>query len=235
MTTAEEILEKYIDAIGGKPAMEKINTKVTETTTTIPGKKTEIKTTTYAKRPNKAYTISEMKVLGKTVKSEGGTDGDVIWQIIPGALGSKKRILKGKEKDNRAADMAFDTAAVDWQDYYKALEIVGEEEIEGKPCYKVAFKSKDQDGVDTFCFFDKENFLITKIVKDTYIQEKPAIAEISLLDYQASDGVLVPHTLKRSSEGAEDLVIKINSIQSNVDIPESQFELPEKIKEMAAK
>ncbi len=235
MTTAEEILGKYIDAIGGKPAMEKINSKITETTTTIPGKKTEIKTTTFMKRPNKAYSISEMKVLGKTVKSEGGYDGDVVWQIIPGALGSKKRILDGKEKEVRIADMAFDTAAVAWQEYYKNIEIVGEEEIDGKSCFKVAFKPLNPDGVDTFCYFDKEDFLIKKIVKDTYIQEKLAMAEISLSDYQSADGLLIPHTLRRTSEGSEDIVIKINNIQSNVDIPESKFELPGKIKEMAGK
>ena len=232
MTTAEGILEKYIEAIGGMDAIKQINTKITESITTIPGKKTEIKTTSYTKRPDKAYTLAEMKVLGKNVKSEGGMNGDVVWQIIPGALGSKKRVLSGKEKEIRAADMAFDTAAVAWQDYYKGLEIVGEEEVDGKACYKVAFKSMDPDGTDTFCFFDKETFLIAKIVKDTYIQEKLAIAEIVLTDYQPAAGVLVPHTLTRTSEGSEEIVIKVNSIQSNVDIPDDKFELPAKIKSL---
>lgn len=232
LTSAEEILDKYIDAIGGKAVLESINSKISETTTVIPGKKTEVKTTTFMKRPDKTYAISEFKVLGKSVKSEGGANGDVVWQITPGALGSKKRILSGKEKEIRLADLAFDTAAVAWQDYYKSLRLDGEEEIEGNPCYKVLFVSKNDEEEDTVCYFDKESFLISKIVKETYISEKSTKAEIFLSDYQKAADVLLPHTLKRYAEGMDDIVITINNVQANVDIPDSKFELPEKIKKL---
>lgn len=235
MPEAEAILEKYIEVIGGKEALEKVNSKISETITSIEGEKNEIKTITFMKRPNKAYAISEFRIFGKNTKTEGGTDGDVVWQILPGVLGSKRRVLHGKERLLRLADFAFDTAAVAWKDYYKGLEMAGEEEVDGRPCYKVAFIAQDGDGMDTICFFDKETFLINKIVKETYIQEKQATAEIYLSNYQQIDGLKVPMTLKRFSEGSDDIVINIKEIQLNVDIPDSRFELPEKIKEIAQK
>lgn len=232
---AETILNKYIEVIGGRPAIEKINSKISETTTSVPGKKTKIKTTTFMKRPDKAYAVAELKALGKTIKSEGGRNGDIVWQIVPGALGSKKRILSGQEKELRLADMAFDTAAVSWRDYYKSINLVGEEEVDGKPCYKVAFTPFYQTNMDTICLFDKETFLIRKIIKDTFIKDKLAQAEIYLSDYKNADDIMVPHTLKRFAEGEDELFITIDSIQSDVDIPDSKFELPKKIKALAEK
>lgn len=234
--TAEEILSKSIDAIGGMAALEKIKSKVSMTTAVVPKKKTEIKTTTFMLRPDKVYAVTEFKLLGKKITSEAGRLGDIVWQIIPGAIRSKNRILSGKEKDLRLADLAFDTAIVTWKDYYKSICLAGEETVDGRPCYKVSFSSFYEDGRGTIYFFDKETFLILKILKDIFIQDNyHGQAEIYPSNYQYADEVLIPHTIKRSSPQEDEVIISIDGIQSNVDIPESKFALPKKIAALAEK
>lgn len=52
--TAEQIINRYIDAVGGRTRLESIQTLILETVSTRPGREGEIRATTYLKRPNLA-------------------------------------------------------------------------------------------------------------------------------------------------------------------------------------
>lgn len=225
---AEAILAKYVEVIGGKAAFEKINSKITETTMSVAGKKTEIKTTTFMERPNKVYSTSEFKIFGKTITAEAGTNGEVVWELTP----KKDRVLTGLEKERRLIDWAFDGSIITWKDYFKEIKAEGIEDVDGKQCYKVAFTPLD-GGADVICYFDKESFLLSKVIKEVINSDKKITAELYFSDYKKVDNLLIPHTVKRLSKGEDDVVITVNTIKANVDIPDAKFELPEKIKELA--
>jgi hypothetical protein len=225
---AEAILAKYVEVIGGKTAFEKINSKITETTMTVTGKRTEIKTTTFMERPNKVYSTSEFKILGKTITAEAGTNGEVVWEVSP----RKDRILTGIEKERRLTDWAFDGAIITWKQYYKDIKAEGFGDVNGKQCYKVIFKPIN-GGADVICYFDKDSYLLSKVVKEVINDDKTATAELYFSDYKKIDNLLIPHTVKRFSKGSDEVVITVNTIKSNVDIPDAKFELPEKIKDIS--
>lgn len=224
----ETILAKHIDALGGKAAFEKINTKVTEMTINVPAKKTEIKTTTFMQRPNKVYSVSEFVMLGKTITTKAGMDGEVVWEEYP----IRKRLLSGTEKERRIMDWAFDGSVVNWKTYFKDAKVLGVEDVEGKSCYKVSMAPVDGQGADMIFFFDKDNFLMTKVIREMVTPKKTSTVEVFLTDYKKVDDLMVPHTVKSISEGEEPIITTINSIKANVDIPADKFELPEKIKEL---
>ena len=226
---AETILEKYIEVIGGRDALKKINTKVTEVAMVQTGKSNEIKTTTYMVRPDKVYSISEFKALGMNVKSESGTNGKVVWEMIP----MKKRVLSGLEKERRLMDYAFDGAIVDWKKYYKKMTLIGEETVNGKACYKVAFTPMDQQGDDMVYYFDKDKYLIEKVTREVIVSGDTKKVELFFSDYTKADNLLIPYTVKRVGEDGKEFVITIKSLKTNVDIPPSKFELPEKIEKIA--
>jgi len=52
--TAEQIINRYIDAVGGRTRLVSIQTLILETVSTRPGREGEIHITTYLKRPNLA-------------------------------------------------------------------------------------------------------------------------------------------------------------------------------------
>ncbi len=52
--TAEQLIHRYIDAVGGQTRLESIQTLIVETIGTRPGREGETHTTTYLKRPNLA-------------------------------------------------------------------------------------------------------------------------------------------------------------------------------------
>lgn len=232
---AEAILDRFIDAIGGKAVIERISSKITESTTLIPEQKLKIKSTTMVKNPDKASLVAEFDLFGSTIRLEGGRNGDVGWQMTPGAFRSSYKLLSGKEKELRFADLAFDTAAVSWRQFFKSIHLTGEEQIDGTPCLVVTFKPYDPAYLDVVCAFDKESFLVKKIVKETFFRDQSGLAEIYVYDYKEVDGILSPHTLKCFAKGEDDTIITVDSIQYNVDIPDSQFELPQRVKVLLSK
>lgn len=228
MPDAETILKNYNEKMGGSAAFEKIKSKITEATTSIPAKKREIKTTTYMARPDKVYSASEIVVFGKTWVSEAGLNGDVVWEAYP----RKKRVLSGLEKQRRLMDYAFDGVLLDWKKYFKSAKVAGVEDVDGKSCYKVALTPTDGQGEDMLYFFDKESFLLVKVIKEAIFGDETNKVELRLSDYKKADDVLVPYTVKRMAEGEDDIIMTVNSIKANVEIPADKFELPEKIKEL---
>ncbi len=226
---AESILEKYIEVIGGRDALKKVNTKVTETTMIQAGKKNEIKTTTFMARPDKVYAVSEFQAMGMTAKSEAGTDGNVVWEMLP----LKKRVLDGVEKERRLMDYAFDGALADWKKFYKEIKVIGEEAVDGKPCFKVAMTPMDQEGSDMVYYFDKNTYLLEKVSREVIVMGETKKAELYFSDYKKAEALLIPYTVKRVGEDGKEFIITINSIKTNVDIPDSKFQLPEKIQKIA--
>lgn len=104
--TAEDILEKYIEAVGGRTALRKVhNKKIVSTGLINIGQLTLLTdSTVYQERPNNYYEILKanqrpvkirakdahierhLKKYNKDLKGrileESGTDGDVVWEII---------------------------------------------------------------------------------------------------------------------------------------------------------
>src|SRR5262249_36051553 len=87
---AEEVLDKYVEATGGKAAYEKIKNQVLHGTVELGGA-VKGPMVSYHAPPNKMYVEIELQGLGKI---EQGTDGKVAWErsALAGA-----RILNGAE------------------------------------------------------------------------------------------------------------------------------------------
>ncbi len=70
------ILDKYIEATGGRAAYEKLRTEVRTGSMELVGKGITASMTLYRAAPSKSYMVMEMPGVGKM---EEGTDGVVVW------------------------------------------------------------------------------------------------------------------------------------------------------------
>ena len=154
---AEQILDRYIEAIGGLAAMEKINNRVTKGTMDIPTAGVKLSITVYQARPNKYYSVMDSAATGKV---ETGSDGEVVWQI---STTSGPQIFEGKEKASQLHLNVFDRLAY-WRKIFKQVETTGTEDVAGKSCYKVL--ATPPDLAPQTLFFDKESGLLVKLVDD---------------------------------------------------------------------
>ena len=127
---AEQILEKSIEATGGRVAYEKLHNRITRGTFSVAGMTSKAKMISYSAEPQKQYVLIESDALGKI---ETGTDGKTAWKITT-MMGPQ--VIEGEERALIIRDSKFN-ALLYWKKLYKSAECVGVEEIDGKPCYKV--------------------------------------------------------------------------------------------------
>jgi hypothetical protein len=221
----ETLLDKYVTVTGGKEAYEKCKNRLTKGTMEIVGAGIKGELTIYQTRPNKMYLEVNFQGLGKV---EQGTDGQTMWErsAITGA-----RILQGEEKAMRLREALFNEE-VDWRNLYKKVECVGEETIEGKPCYKVNLTIPEGQVVNKY--FDKESGLEIKTVATVKTQMGDLPTEALQSDYKKVDGILLPHKLHQKALGQQ-IVISIDKVQHNIEMAAGRFDLPEDIKKLAEK
>lgn len=219
----EVILDKSVEASGGKTAFDKLQNQISTATMEFVGKGITATVTSYKARPHQSYAAIEIGAIGTI---EQGTSGDVAWERSPL---QGPRVKDGEERTGALRDAAL---YPDWRDQYKNAETAGVETVDGKACYKVIVTPTE--GKTETRYYDKSTFLAvkaTKIVKSA-MGEIPA--EITLSDYKQVDGVMIPHTIKQKAIGQE-FLISLQSMKHNVEIPKDRFDMPSDIKALVGK
>ena len=214
-----ELYERYIEATGGKEAMQKATSRHVWGRFEVPaqgmGGPVEILTAT----PMKMLTKIEIPGMGSTTS---GLNGDTGWVLNP-AMGPM--LLDGIALDQmkQQADM---TGVLDPSKYVKSRETTGEAEHGGKPCWVVTVMTKWNESY-TECY-DKATGLLSATTRKQVTPMGELEATTVYSDYKTFDGVKLSTTIRASTMGI-DQVIHIDSM-STKPIPDSVFELPKEIK-----
>jgi hypothetical protein len=223
--TAEAIMDKSVEATGGRAAWDKLKTEVAKGSLELTAMGMKGDLTMYKAAPDKSYTVIDFPGFGK---AEEGSNGQVAWasNAMQGA-----RI---KEGDERA--MALRNASLQgdahWRDFYKKAELAGTEDVDGKPCYKVILTPNE--GSQETRYYDKSSGLLVKALVPLVTQEGPVTAEARLADYRDEGGLLLPHTITQKLPNT-DIIIKIDSFKHGETIPDNRFDLPDDVKALVNK
>lgn len=219
----EAILDKHLEAMGGREAYKKLRNRVTKGTFSIPGMIAKAKMTTYAAAPQKQYVLIESDMIGKI---ESGTDGETVWEVTT-MMGPQ--VKKGDERAFGLREAMFHLI-LDWKKMYKSAECVAVEEIEAAPCYKVIMTPKE--GKPETLYFDKKTHLLIKMEFEltTAMGTMSVVAMPS--DYKRVDGILIPHKIVQEVIDLQKVEIVVESVEHNTEIPADRFKLPAAVQEL---
>jgi len=224
---ADQVLAWYIESTGGIKAYEKINNRVTKSTLEIKGQGIKLDVISYQEKPSKSYLIIDSAITGKM---ENGTDGSIVWEI---SAMSGAQVKEGKERVNLLHLSAFDRL-VYWQNSLKKVETIAQENVNGKPCYKIIATPKEPELEPQTLYFDKESHLLVKL-ELTVENPMGTIPMVSFLsDYREVDGIKIPHKNVIEVMGQKREAI-VQSIEQNVELPENRFNLPDEINKLIEK
>jgi hypothetical protein len=214
--TAETVLNQYVEATGGKAAYEKVKTRVSTGTIEIPAANIKGTVKLTQALPNKLAMVTELGPIGM---SKRVTDGKSVWDL---SSLQGDRELDGEEKHAFLRDANLHKE-LQWKDLYAKVECVGIEDVNGKPAYKIVLTPKS--GKPSTEYYDKTSHLL---VKEVSIQPSP-MGEIQVedypADYKAVDGVLLPFTITQKVL-TQEIVLKLNEVKHNVDLPDDTFKRP---------
>ena len=227
---AVTLLDKYVDATGGKAAYDAIKNRVIKAELSMPARGVTGKMVAYSARPDKFYAVIETP----QGKLERGWNGKTAWMIEP-AYGP--RILKGLERAAVIRDSTQDRFA-QWRDLFEQVKYAGEEEIGGKKYAKIVltFRPIDPEVKESpvTAFLDPVTGLIAQYTTELIGPQRLVQVTAMLDDYQQTSGILLARkmTLKVADREQE---IKVTSVQCNTEIPDSIFVLPKEIQELLVK
>jgi zinc protease len=225
LPTAASVLDKYVEVTGGKGAYEKLRNETAKGTVEILSLGLKGTILVRAATPNKSYSSLEMTGAGIM---EEGTDGVVAWErsSVQGP-----RLKAGEELATALRESAFN-AHVRWRELFAKAEVRGIENEGGRPCYTVVLTPAV--GKPVTQWYDRESGLLVKISTVVVNPMGDVPSETQLSNYREVSGVRVPHTLKHKVLSQE-IVVNLETIEFNAELPSNAFDLPEDVRSLAAK
>jgi len=222
---ADNILDKYVEATGGKAAYQKHHNEVSKGSLSIASVGLKGDLTSYRAEPDKSLTEIDLGGMGKSTE---GSDGKIFWSKSS-MMGP--HVKEGAEKTQAELSSKFN-AELNWRDLFKDVKTVGTDTVEGKDCYKVQLTPAD-GGPITQCY-DKESGLMVKMTMTAQTPMGEQTVDSFATDYRKEGEILMPHKIKQVLAGQE-ILITIDSVTFNADIPADKFELPDEIKALIKK
>ena len=221
--TADEIVNKYLKAVGGADKWKKLESQSMTGFVVVQGM--NIPYTAVQARPNLSYSAGEFQG-NKFIEA---FDGTVAWMQNPFA-GAAKPTKKDVEETKEAAKENFEDDFIDYASKGHAIELdPKQEEMDGVKCYKVTLKRKQGD--EKIYFFDAENSV--PVCVRSFAQMGPAkgqAVEMYLSDYKEVDGLMIPHTMENKVGGQTQVTIKMEKVELNKAIDKTIFTFPDDVK-----
>ncbi|HEY0143016.1 MAG TPA: outer membrane lipoprotein-sorting protein [Thermoanaerobaculia bacterium] len=156
-------------------------------------------------------------------------DGSTGWMVMPFMGKKDPEQMSGDMLKDLKEQADFDGPMVDYAKKGNKVELLGKEEIEGTPAYKLKLTTKAGD--ETIVFVDAESFLEIKMQAKRKIQGQEIEAETSLGNYQEFGGMLFPTSIEMKPKGAPaGQTITIDKIELNPTLAGEYFAMPKAAK-----
>jgi photosynthetic reaction center cytochrome c subunit len=214
LPSAQEIIEKYVQALGGDAAIQKIETRVDTGSLEAASHNMHSKIEIYRKAPDKLLTILH----GARGDSSQGYNGTILWQ----ARGGGVEELSGDDL-TRAKDLAAFNPGLSLMKNYAHLEVKDIARIDGHDAYRI-IGSRASGASDQY-FFDVQSGLLLRISTEIDSPLGAIPQDTYFEDYRDVSGVKVPFLIRVvRPDGAT--VYKWEQIQANISVEDSRFEKP---------
>lgn len=213
--TVDQVLDKYIAAMGGQAAFDKITSRTAKATIEIPDMGMTGSMTITEKAPNKSLVVIEIAQM--TIRE--GTDGVVAWDENPQTGLREKAGLELAEYKRGSifnAETKLKTA-------YPKMNVSNRDTVNGRPV--IVIDAVPEQGSPVRIFFDSETGLILKQAGTRETPEGPISFESFYDDYRPIDGIKQPHTLRQVTSRFTS-VIRITEMKHNVPVDDALFRKP---------
>jgi outer membrane lipoprotein-sorting protein len=224
--TVEEIVAANLEAKGGEEAWKALTTgRLTGTMRMGAGAAgaIEMPFTVEFKKPDKIRL--EFTMQGMTAVQ--AVDGDTGWAILPFMGKTEPEELAEDQVKQLKNQAEFEGVLVDYEEKGHTVELMGKEEVDGTPAYKL--KVTRENGDIDHLYLDEEYFVEFKSESLREVQGNEVTITTVIGDYKEVDGLLFPHSMELSFGGGEaQQVITIQSVELGVELDDERFAMPEK-------
>lgn len=210
--TADDIINKYADAIGGKDKLKAIKTIYMEGTVDAQGQQVVVKEW----KVIKTATRSEFTVMGMTAYSIVTKDSG--WSFSP-FMGQKVAEPMTADMVKRAqVDINSLDPLIDYKDLGYKVAFKGKDDVDGTDAYKLELTVSDSN-TETY-FIDPSTYYIMRIKSKQIVNGKTQEGQEDFSNYQKTpEGYVFPMSANSGDQGT----VKFTAVKINTDMDSSLF------------
>jgi len=218
--TADEIIEKHLQAIGGKDKLKAVQSERI-TGKMVMGQGMEAPFTMELSRPNKMR--MEFTVQGMT--GVQAFDGKTAWAVMPFMGKTEPEAMPAEEVKRMEEQSDMDGLLLDYKEHGRTVEYAGKEDLEGTPAHKLKVTQKSGDVV--YVYIDAEQYLQLKQAGKTTVRGQEIESETTFGDFKKVDGLVFPHSIEQKAKGMPaGMVMTISKVELNPSVAADRFAMP---------
>jgi outer membrane lipoprotein-sorting protein len=209
--TADEIINKHLDAIGGKEAWKKVNSIIFTGSIMVQGMEISV-VATFVHQKGTRQDISMGGMSGYSILTP--TEG---WSFMPFGGQQKPEALTPDQVKNGQDQLDIQGELIDYKAKGHVAEYLGKEDVEGTECFKVKLTLKS--GVIKTLFFDPSTYYQIREVQKTTSDGKEVESTVNYSNFQKlPEGIVVPMSI--GTPGGD---VTFKKIEVNTKIDDSIF------------
>lgn len=218
LTTAEAVLDAYIEANSGRKGLEAVRSLRMRGRVEERGQNMSI--ALVKKRPNYKRLTMEQGAVHFTVSSDGKTG----WKQTRANGQSKVEALSPEDLSNMVSDGDFDGPLVDGGPGILETKLVGTGRLGRTPCYVIEIVRESDT---TRYILDARSFRELRSISTTKLPDgSEAVVESRMYDYTRAGGIWVAQRIERWVKGERISRLTIDSIEVNPGVLDSYFTEP---------
>jgi tetratricopeptide (TPR) repeat protein len=213
LPTVDQLIDTYIQALGGVAAISKISTREARGSTTVGGQSVRVEV--FDQEPNKRALIRHLPA-GDSCTAFNGQEG---WSGVPGR---PVRDMHGADLDAALidADLHF---PLHIKQMFAELRVEYPEKIGDREAYVISATNEGKPPVKLY--FDEQSGLLMRLVRYAASPLGLVPTRIDYGDYRDVDGLEIPFRWTvAQTDGSS--IIQLEQIQQNVPIDDAKFAKP---------
>ncbi len=211
--TAERILEKHIDVIGGREQIARLESVQMKMSADLMGQKMQMEVF----KAQEGKFLLEVKIAGNVVQK----------QVFDGEKG-KMSGMAGVQtiEGDHALDMKLTAAIIEELSILDAgldTKILALESINEKEAYAVEVTSPS--GKKSTRYYDTDTGYLIRVVSSIEVAQKAMVLNMDFGDYQPFEGVQFPTSIKQPISPQLKLDLKVKEVLINPEVDPKRFEV----------
>jgi photosynthetic reaction center cytochrome c subunit len=216
LPTADQLFDKYIQAIGGKPAFDKLKTRVWKGTF-INAAGQNLPFEIQQESPDKFLSMLTTPKQGVFLTGYNGTNG---WS--QNSRGT--RVFSGTDVAQFKRLTAF-FGGINLKEQYTKMRVVGKDKIGDREAY--IMRAVNLEGNNERLYFDTQSGLLLRSIAVEKTNIVPIPEQIDFEDYRDVDGVKLPFTIKvYNIDASAGATRKFTEVKHNVPLDDAKFNTP---------
>ena len=217
--TVDEIVNKHIEAIGGKDKINAIKSLYIEADMEVMGNTA----------PSVTYIVN-----GKGYRNDVDFNGSKItrvvtdkggWAINPMMGQTTAEAIPAEQVKSESQQIFVGGPLFDYATKGNKVELAGKEDVNGKPAHKLKVTTKD--GTESTYFIDAATYYLSKVVNKVTIEGQPVETSVVFSKYTKTDfGYVAPFTTELTLPQGFTLNINNKKVEVNKEIDMKLFDMP---------